>query len=634
MSWARSWATCCANRAGSRSTTWSRATGALPSSGAAMAVRPAMAWRCAWPDVRRPRPATWCARFPPGSRQSTSPRRVHRIRRRREYFLADSGRPQPGGIEDALSQLKQQGLSLDDVLQLLATLRIQPILMAHPTESTRRTQLRRQQRMADVAAGPAQSQPRAAGAASSVGAAAHRDHHRLADRGASAATPDRGRRARTRAVSFRRSAVSHRARRSTRRSPARWRNSMALSVSRPGSAHRAAVRHLGGRRHGAVTPTCMPRPSARPWRASSRSSSTSTSPSASSCRSCCRRAPAASASRRHCAGASTNTASCCPARVPRRRRATTRCPIACSLRRWASACARPMTGGPVATSASSSSAPTCCWPRSSLQANRGVHAGYQLVRRLLLRVDTFGFHLATLDLKQRADVHHRSSGRAWTTRSGCSATPADRLQRLADMLERDVGPVAPLDALGKRTLAVFETAHAVPRAFRRSVPSATTSWRATQGPEDLLAPLVLARWAGVDDRRSGADRAGLRAAVRIRRQPAQRRQDHARAAGQSRTIARTWPRATCRSRCSSAIRRPVATAATWACAWPSMTRSATWRSRWRRPASRRSSITPAVAAWRAVASRLDELIRAAPPDTVDGTCASPSRARPSARTMD
>ena len=46
--------------------------------------------------------------------------KVHRIRRRREYFLADGGKPQPGGIEDALAQLKAQGLSLDEVLELLA----------------------------------------------------------------------------------------------------------------------------------------------------------------------------------------------------------------------------------------------------------------------------------------------------------------------------------------------------------------------------------------------------------------------------------------------------------------------------------------------------------------------------------
>src|SRR5690348_4943642 len=32
--------------------------------------------------------------------------KVHRIRRRREYFLADGGKPQPGGIEDALAQIK------------------------------------------------------------------------------------------------------------------------------------------------------------------------------------------------------------------------------------------------------------------------------------------------------------------------------------------------------------------------------------------------------------------------------------------------------------------------------------------------------------------------------------------------
>ena len=45
--------------------------------------------------------------------------RVHRIRRRRDYFLKDSKRPQPGGVEDAIAALKSQGLELQDVLDLL-----------------------------------------------------------------------------------------------------------------------------------------------------------------------------------------------------------------------------------------------------------------------------------------------------------------------------------------------------------------------------------------------------------------------------------------------------------------------------------------------------------------------------------
>ncbi|MDR2214658.1 MAG: phosphoenolpyruvate carboxylase, partial [Nevskiaceae bacterium] len=77
--------------------------------------------------------------------------RVHRIRRRREYFLAeDAGKLQPGGVQDCLATLHAQGVPLEQVLELLDTVRIQPLLIAHPTESTRRTQLRRQQRMASA----------------------------------------------------------------------------------------------------------------------------------------------------------------------------------------------------------------------------------------------------------------------------------------------------------------------------------------------------------------------------------------------------------------------------------------------------------------------------------------------------
>jgi phosphoenolpyruvate carboxylase len=76
--------------------------------------------------------------------------KVHRIRRRREYFQQDGDRPQPGGVEDALSQLKAADLSLEQVLALLAQLSIEPVLLAHPMESTRRTTLRRQQRTASL----------------------------------------------------------------------------------------------------------------------------------------------------------------------------------------------------------------------------------------------------------------------------------------------------------------------------------------------------------------------------------------------------------------------------------------------------------------------------------------------------
>src|SRR5262249_5639916 len=59
--------------------------------------------------------------------------KVHRMRRRRQYFLKDSQRPQPGGVEDAIAALKARGLQLQEVLDLLGTLRIEPVFMAHPT---------------------------------------------------------------------------------------------------------------------------------------------------------------------------------------------------------------------------------------------------------------------------------------------------------------------------------------------------------------------------------------------------------------------------------------------------------------------------------------------------------------------
>ena len=94
--------------------------------------------------------ASWCAAFSAWFQLVNVAEKVHRIRRRREYFQQDGERPQPGGVEDALAELKAAGLSLEEVLELLAQLSIEPVLLAHPMESTRRTTLRRQQRMAGL----------------------------------------------------------------------------------------------------------------------------------------------------------------------------------------------------------------------------------------------------------------------------------------------------------------------------------------------------------------------------------------------------------------------------------------------------------------------------------------------------
>ena len=78
--------------------------------------------------------------------------KVHRVRRRRQY-LNDSSTPQPGGLEECLIRLRARGVTLQQVIDLLGTLSIEPVFTAHPTESTRRTLLRQQQRIARLLTG-------------------------------------------------------------------------------------------------------------------------------------------------------------------------------------------------------------------------------------------------------------------------------------------------------------------------------------------------------------------------------------------------------------------------------------------------------------------------------------------------
>ncbi|MGN6150641.1 MAG: phosphoenolpyruvate carboxylase, partial [Lysobacteraceae bacterium] len=69
--------------------------------------------------------------------------RVHRIRRRRDYQRRTDD-PQPGGLAAVLASLRDDGMTLDELQALLPRLRIEPVFTAHPTEAVRRALLRKE----------------------------------------------------------------------------------------------------------------------------------------------------------------------------------------------------------------------------------------------------------------------------------------------------------------------------------------------------------------------------------------------------------------------------------------------------------------------------------------------------------
>jgi len=69
--------------------------------------------------------------------------RVHRIRRRRDYERRGSA-PQPGGLHDVLAGLAREGVGREEVLALLPRLHVEPVFTAHPTEAVRRALLKKE----------------------------------------------------------------------------------------------------------------------------------------------------------------------------------------------------------------------------------------------------------------------------------------------------------------------------------------------------------------------------------------------------------------------------------------------------------------------------------------------------------
>lgn len=131
----------------------------------------------------------------------------------------------------------------------------------------------------------------------------------------------------------------------------------------------------------------------------------------------------------------------------------------------------------------------------SLTANGGRYAGAFLVRRLLRRVRTFGLHLATLDVRQNAALHRQIVGRALGDECWSERPAVERIERLRDALARDESPPEVMEAAGKRALWVFE---AMEYCRHRYGAPAVGSYVVSMARDidDLLSVLLLARWAG------------------------------------------------------------------------------------------------------------------------------------------
>jgi len=132
----------------------------------------------------------------------------------------------------------------------------------------------------------------------------------------------------------------------------------------------------------------------------------------------------------------------------------------------------------------------------SLRANKGRNAGLFAVRRLLRRARTFGFHIATVDIRQNALVHRRVIGEGLQEPRWLTLDDDDRTRRLETALERRESPLGALSSEGRRTLAVFQTiAHCRRKYGRDAIGPYIVSM--AHGPDDVLSVLQLAKWGNL-----------------------------------------------------------------------------------------------------------------------------------------
>lgn len=425
--------------------------------------------------------------------------RVHRVRRRREY-MNRSDRPQPGGIGDCMYRLKAAGLDGAQVLALLRDVTIYPVFTAHPTESSRRTMLRKQQQIADLMIGrldptltPAERRSVWERIRMEVTSGWQTEVH---PRERLTVADEREH------VLFYLAEVIYRVVPALYEELSFWLETVFGTMPEAGSlplllrfgtwvggdmdgnaeVHAKTIRETLHRHQQRIISAYYDE-----------------------CRTLSGKL-SQSASRVGVSRELEQRIAEYDILLPNARQATPsrhdRMPYRMFMSQVAARLRTTYDGRPNHYESAEHFIHDVEIVAASLRANHGQHAGLFPVERLLCRARTFGFHLATLDVRQHASVHREVVRQGLALADWKRRKVDARRTVLREALARDRGPLGPFDAVGRRTLAVFEALTQGRYKYGdRAIGDYVVS--GTEGPDDVLSVLLLARWADITDRDVG-----------------------------------------------------------------------------------------------------------------------------------
>jgi phosphoenolpyruvate carboxylase len=133
---------------------------------------------------------------------------------------------------------------------------------------------------------------------------------------------------------------------------------------------------------------------------------------------------------------------------------------------------------------------------NSLARRKGTHAGLFAVERLIRRAETFGFHFMSVDLRYDATGLQQVIGYCLGESGWLEKTPEERAIRIQNVLDVNDSPTIEPDNNAKRLLAVFGAISYCRRKYGEQAIGVFLV-RHCRGTDDILAVMLLARWAGL-----------------------------------------------------------------------------------------------------------------------------------------